>query len=197
MAPEIDHLIKIFSFLPGLGERSARRIVLHLLSQKQTKMESLLIAVQQVLSKVDKCRLCGNLDASVPICSICKNHNRDHQCLCVVENISDLWAIERTKSYNGMYFVLGGALSAIDGVGPGELRINVLTQQCKDNGYAEVILALSSTLNGQTTTHYIREHLTPIVPKVTELARGVPIGGELDYLDDGTLITALIARSGF
>ncbi|MDR1475303.1 MAG: recombination mediator RecR [Holosporales bacterium] len=195
MAPEIDHLIKVFSFLPGLGERSARRIILHLLSQRQSKMETMLNAIQQVLAKIESCRLCGNLDASSPLCSICKDPNRDRKCLCIVENVSDLWAIERTKAYEGIYFVLGGTLSAIDGIGPDELRVNALTQLCKGGSFSEVILALSSTLNGQTTAHYLKESLESLVFKITELARGVPMGGELDYLDDGTLITAIASRS--
>ncbi len=195
MAPEIEHLIKSFAALPGLGERSARRVVLFLLAQKQSRLEPISAAINNVISKISKCSVCGNIDTTSPMCSICCDNNRDKDCLCIVEQVCDLWAIERTKSFEGQYFVLGGTLSAIDGIGPSELRVDDLVELCKVNKYKEIIIALSATLNGQTTAHYLKESLEGKALKITEIARGVPLGGELDYLDDGTLITALSSRT--
>ena len=190
----IDTLIKSLSSLPGLGNRSARRIALHLLSNRHDVMPKLMQSLNNAVDNVTECDVCANLDMSQP-CRICQSHNRDASQICVVGHVSDVWAIERTGSYKGLYHVLGGVLSAIDGIGPRELNIDSLITRIDSGHIKEVILALSATINGQSTAHYIAD----MIPNsdaiiITRLAHGVPVGGELDYLDDGTIVTAMNAR---
>ncbi len=188
---EIERLIKLLARLPGLGPRSARRAALHLLERRDTLMLPLAQALESAAERVGNCRLCGNLDTDDP-CRLCSDPRRDDRLLCVVENVSDLWAIERSGAFKGRFHVLGGTLSAIDGRGPEELRLAALESRLA--GVKEVVLALSTTVDGQTTAHYIAERLADHSVTVTHLAQGVPVGGELDYLDDGTLTAALRSR---
>ncbi|MCC7305305.1 MAG: recombination protein RecR [Alphaproteobacteria bacterium] len=187
-------LIKMLSGLPGLGNRSARRIALHLLSKRRAVMLPLAEAIRNAAENVKECGACGNLDMTDP-CSICRDARRDRSKICVVAQVSDLWAVERTGAFKGLYHVLGGLLSAIDGIGPDQLRIRNLVQRSEEDAVQEIILALSATVDGQSTAHYIADHLDQGALKVTRLAHGVPVGGELDYLDDGTITTALKSRS--
>lgn len=191
---DIDTLIQLLARLPGLGPRSARRAVLHLISKRTQVMEPLLRTLSLVADSVESCERCGNLDTSNP-CHVCSDSRRDQQTLCVVEDVADLWALDRSESYRGLYHVLGGTLSALDGVGPDDLNTASLIARVRDGGVREVILALGATVDGQTTSHYLAEMLDGMGAKVTALARGLPVGGELDYMDDGTLATALRARS--
>ncbi len=205
----LDHLIRMLAGLPGLGNRSARRIALHLLERRDTLMMPLARGLERVATEIRDCSICGNLDSASP-CRICCDSHRDAAKICVVAHVSDVWAVERTGAYKGRYHVLGGLLSALDGIGPGDLRIDALLGRLKDSpqvaandahmaGKApdveEVILALSATVDGQSTAHYISDRLQHFSLKVTRLAHGVPVGGELDYLDDGTIVTALNSRS--
>jgi recombination protein RecR len=190
----LDTLIKMLSSLPGLGNRSARRIALHLLSKRETSMLPLSRALQRAAEEIRECEICANLDMHNP-CGICQDARRDRASICVVAQVSDLWAIERTGAYKGLYHVLGGLLSALDGVGPNDLRIRELIARSEDEQIREIILALSATVDGQSTAHYIADHLDMAALKVSRLAHGVPVGGELDYLDDGTITTALKSRS--
>ncbi|GJL85585.1 MAG: recombination protein RecR [Micavibrio sp.] len=190
----LDHLIRMLSGLPGLGNRSARRIALHLLDKRGTTMLPLAKALQTAAENVKDCNICGNLDMRDP-CSICCDHKREQSKICVVARVSDVWAIERTHAYKGLYHVLGGLLSALDGIGPEELRLQKLLERSKAGKCEEVILALSATVDGQSTAHYIADRLSSSNVKITRLAHGVPVGGELDYLDDGTITTALKSRS--
>jgi len=192
----LEHLMRLLSNLPGLGNRSARRIALHLLSKRGSLMMPLAHALQDAAENVKNCGICGNLDMVDP-CSVCCDHKRSKSQICVVAQVSDVWAIERTGSYKGRYHVLGGLLCALDGIGPQDLRIDRLVERVKEGGdnLSEVILALSATVDGQTTAHYISDHLNPLGVKISHLAHGVPVGGELDYLDDGTIITALRERA--
>ncbi len=192
----LEHLIRLLSGLPGLGNRSARRIALHLLAQRGRLMMPLANALSDAAENVKACTACGNLDMIDP-CGICADGRRDVSQICVVAQVSDVWAIERTHSYKGRYFVLGGLLSALDGIGPNDLRIDRLIGNIRgaEVPVAEVILALSATVDGQSTAHYISDHLAPLKVAVTHLAHGVPVGGELDYLDDGTITTALRSRA--
>jgi recombination protein RecR len=192
-ARALDDLIQLLARLPGLGPRSARRAALHLLKQRETLMPRLAVALANAAREVRKCEVCGNLDAAEP-CWICADGERDGTLICVVEEVDDLWALERAGLYKGRYHVLGGTLSALDGQGPEDLGIDRLLQRIEGAGIAEVILATSATVEGQTTAHYIAERLADSVAAVTRLAHGVPIGGELNYLDDGTLAAALRAR---
>lgn len=189
----LENLIKALSKLPGLGNRSARRIALHLLSNRETLMIPLANMIETAAREITSCDTCGNLDTVQP-CRICANMQRERSSLCVVAQVSDLWAIERTGYFRGLYHVLGGVLSALDGVGPQDLRIDSLIKRVQEEKIAEVILALSATVDGQSTAHYIADHLAHTTVQVTRLAHGVPVGGELDYLDDGTITTALKAR---
>ncbi|MCF4165828.1 recombination mediator RecR [Zavarzinia compransoris] len=189
----LDRLIQLLARLPGLGPRSARRVALHLLARRESLMAPLAAAMAETLEKVRPCPVCGNLDTVEP-CAICRDAGRDGSVLCVVENVGDLWAIERSAAFRGRYHVLGGHLSAIDGVGPGDLRIDGLIGRLGDGMVREVVLALNATVDGQTTAHYIADILADRPIAVTRLAHGVPVGGELDYLDDGTLAAALRAR---
>ena len=190
---EIERLIQQLARLPGLGPRSARRAVLHLMKRRESLMLPLADSLREAALKLADCGLCGNLDTSDP-CQICDDPGRDRATICVVEEIGDLWAIERSGAYRGLYHVLGGTLSALDGRGPDELRIGDLAARVRDGGVREVILALSATVDGQTTAHYVAERLAGLEVAITRLAHGVPVGGELDYLDDGTLSAALKAR---
>lgn len=189
----LDQLIKRLSSLPGLGNRSARRIALHLLNRKDTLMLPLAEDLQQAAEKIRECGQCGNLDMRDP-CSLCSDARRDVSQICVVAHVSDLWAIERTSSYKGLYHVLGGVLSALDGVGPEQLNIRTLESRATLPETQEVILALSATVDGQSTAHYIADRIAREGLRITHLAHGVPVGGELDYLDDGTIVTALKSR---
>jgi recombination protein RecR len=194
ISSELKTLINLLSKLPGLGPRSGKRIALHLLHQRATTLPALTSSLQEVNLKVKECSVCGNLDSLEP-CTLCQDARRDSSILCVVESVADLWALERTSSYKGQYHVLGGVLSAMDGIGPENLRIADLFKRCRSGGVTEVILALNATVEGQTTSHYLTDRLREMnISDISSLARGVPIGGELDYLDEGTLSTALLSR---
>lgn len=190
---EVDRLTRLLARLPGLGPRSARRAVLHLLKKREALMEPLARALDAVAESVHACSVCGNVDTQDP-CAICADPKRDPALICVLEEVGDLWALERTGSFKGRYHVLGGHLSALDGVGPEDLNIGSLVERAQGDAVAEVILATNLTIDGQTTAHYIAERLADANVNVTRLAHGVPVGGELDYLDDGTLTAALRAR---
>ncbi len=190
----LDLLIKQLSSLPGLGRQSAKRVALHLLTHKESLLMPLTKTMTHVADVVQSCVSCGNLDEG-DICRICRDTKRDRSTICVVAGVADLWAIERTRSYNGIYHVLGGVLSALDGISPRDLAIDSLIANIKDSDITEVILALSATVDGQSTAHYITDHLPSTSIKVTRLAHGMPMGGELNYLDDGTISTALKARA--
>lgn len=191
---EIDHLVRLISKLPGLGLRSARRIVLHLLNNKEKEMLVLSDEIKDVAERVKFCVICGNMDTSEE-CYICKDEKRDVSTICVVENVGDLWAIERSGVFSGKYHVLGGVLSALDNIGPDDLKIGQLVQRAKSEKIKEVILANSATVDGQTTAHYIADQLSNTDIILSRLAQGLPMGGELDFLDDGTITQALRARS--
>ena len=191
--PEIDRLIGLLANLPGMGPRSARRAALKMLQQPVARMLPLAVALADAARAVRACRLCGNLDSSDP-CSICVDPRRDGTLICVVESVGDLWALERSAIYRGMYHVLGGTLSALSGVGPDELNVAPLLARIEDGGVTEVILALGATVDGATTAHWLTDRLRPLGVAVTRVAQGVPIGGALDVLDDGTLAAALRAR---
>lgn len=190
----LDSLIRALAGLPGLGPRSARRIALHLLTNRQKAMNPLMQALEQTAAQVRTCTLCGNLDLSDP-CRICTNPQRQQGTLCIVAGVADLWAIERTGAFKGRYHILGGILSALDGITPDMLSIRPLLARLTD--IDEVILALAATVDGQATAHYLGDRLHDTRPdlKITRLAHGVPVGGELDYLDEGTIMTALKSRS--
>ena len=190
---EIDRLIQLLSRLPGLGPRSARRAVLHLIKRRESLMQPLAQALSDAADAILVCGTCGNLDTVEP-CSVCMDANRDGATICVVEDVADLWALERTRSFKGRYHVLGGRLSALDGVGPEDLNIAALVARVEAGDIREVILAMNLTVDGQTTAHYIADRLAHTDVEVSRLAHGVPVGGELDYLDDGTLETALRSR---
>lgn len=190
---EIEHLIKLLSRLPGYGPRSARRAALHLLKNRESLMRPLSQAMGVAADVIVECPDCHNLDTTAP-CSICANGGRDASQLCIVEDISDLWAIEKTGAFRGYYHVLGGTLSALDGIGPEDLSIPHLLQRASTPHVREVIVALNATIDGQTTAHYISDCLQSADVKITQLAHGVPIGGQIDYMDDGTLSTALKSR---
>ncbi len=189
---EIEILIDLIAKLPGLGPRSARRAVLHLIRKKSTLFNPLSKQMAKVLEQARECLNCGNIGTS-EMCEICEDQKRINGQICIVEDVSDLWAMERTSVYKGRYHVLGGTLSALDGIGPNELKIPKLIKRLDSEEVHEVILALNATLEGQTTAHYIAEQIENKV-SVTSLARGVPMGGELDYLDEGTISAALNAR---
>jgi recombination protein RecR len=192
IGPEIERLIQLLAKLPGLGPRSARRAVLELLKKREVLMEPLALALQDAASAIKTCEICGNLDTSTP-CSLCCDPRRDPKVICVVEDVADLWALERAGVFRGRYHVLGGALSALDGITPERLNVTSLIARVK-GGVEEIILAMNATVEGQTTAHYLLDALTEHQVKVTRLAHGVPVGGELDYLDEGTLSAAFKAR---
>lgn len=191
--PEVEHLIGLLAKLPGMGPRSARRAALKMLQQPETKMLPLAAALNRAAQAVRVCSVCGNLDSRDP-CSICADPHRDRSIVCVVEGVGDLWALERSRSYHGLYHVLGGTLSALAGVGPEDLNIASLLARVADGGVQEVILALGATVDGATTAHYLADQLRPSGVRVTRVGQGVPMGGALDVLDDGTLAAALRTR---
>jgi recombination protein RecR len=190
---EIEALSNALARLPGLGPRSARRAVLHLLKKRETALTPLLTALESVNQRLATCGICGNVDTINP-CGICSDMRRDGRMLCVVEDVSDLWALERSRLFPGKFHVLGGRLSALDGVRPEDLAIETLVTRIAAGGVDEVVLAMNATLDGQTTAHYVAERLEKFPVRLTQLAHGLPVGGELDYLDDGTLAQALRAR---
>jgi recombination protein RecR len=194
--PEIERLIQLLGRLPGLGPRSARRVALHLLKKREVLMQPLSTALADAARAIRPCTTCGNLDTVDP-CSICADTRRDTAMICVVEDVGDLWAMERAKVFSGHYHVLGGTLSALDGIGPDELNIAGLLRRVQEGKVREIIVATNATVDGQTTAHYLAERLGNAGVPITRLAHGVPVGGELDWLDDGTLATALKARRAF
>ncbi|MFA6265657.1 MAG: recombination mediator RecR [Pseudolabrys sp.] len=194
--PEIERLIQLLARLPGLGPRSARRAALFLIKKREQVMTPLTNALQIALDKIVVCKTCGNIDTHDP-CTVCTDTRRDQSILVVVADVADLWALERAHAVNGRYHVLGGTLSPLDGVGPQDLSIEALVARAHEPQVTEVILALNATVDGQTTAHYITELLTDANVKVTRLAHGVPVGGELDYLDEGTLSAAMKQRTLF
>lgn len=194
--PEIERLIQLLARLPGLGPRSARRAALHLVRRRADLMEPLTAAMRDALEKIVVCRTCGNIDTRDP-CTVCADATRDRSILIVVENVADLWALERAGAAPGRYHVLGGTLSPLDGVGPDDLNIANLIKRAHEMEVKEVVLALNATVDGQTTAHYITDLLRDANVKVTRLAHGVPVGGELDYLDEGTLSAAIRSRTPF
>jgi recombination protein RecR len=193
VSEEIERLITLLSKLPGLGPRSARRAALSLIKRKETLMEPLAKSMSVAAEAIKICNTCGNVDMTDP-CKLCTDPRRDDKVLCVIEDVADLWALERTASFRGRYHVLGGTLSALDGVGPEDLNIPKLVERASKDAVMEVILATNATVDGQTTAHYIADRLATANVSISGLAHGVPVGGELDYLDDGTLSAALKAR---
>ena len=194
--PEIEKLIQLLARLPGLGPRSARRAALFLIKKREQVMTPLTNALQTALEKIVVCKTCGNIDTKSP-CTICTDPRRDPAIIVVVADIADLWALERANAINGMYHVLGGTLSPLDGVGPDDLAIDSLVSRAHQPEVHEVVLALNATVDGQTTAHYITDLLQDANVKVTRMAHGVPVGGELDYLDEGTLSAAMRQRTLF
>ncbi|HWK34741.1 recombination mediator RecR [Sphingomonas sp.] len=192
-SPEIETLTQALARLPGLGPRSARRAVLHLLKRREAALGPLLAALAAVNDRLATCSTCGNVDTTDP-CAICADPRRDARALCVVEEVADLWALDRSRLFPGRFHVLGGRLSALEGVRPEDLAIDGLVRRIAAGGIDEVVLAMNATLEGQTTAHYIAERIESYPVRVTQLAHGLPVGGELDYLDEGTLAQALRAR---
>ena len=196
ISPEIDRLISLLAKLPGLGPRSARRAALALLKKPDALMTPLSHAMGEAAERISTCRTCGNVDAANP-CHVCTAPGRDKATICVVQDVSDLWAMERAGAFRGQYHILGGTLSALDGVRPEDLNIAGLISRVSAGGIGEVILAMNATVDGQTTAHYITDHLEGTGVRVSRLAHGVPVGGELDYLDDGTITAAMRSRRPF
>ncbi len=194
--PEIERLIQLLAKLPGLGPRSARRAALHLIQKKDQLLVPLAAAMEVAVDRVVVCSRCGNIDTIDP-CTICNDLRRDEAVLVVVEDVADLWALERASAINARYHVLGGALSALDGVGPDDLSIDRLVERVAEGAVREVILAVNATVEGQTTAHFITDRLAGLQVNVSRLAHGVPVGGELDYLDEGTLSAAIRSRTPF
>jgi len=192
--PEIERLIQLLARLPGLGPRSARRAALQLIKKREQLLVPLAEAMRLAAERVVVCSACGNIDTSDP-CAICTDQSRDASILIVVEDVADLWALERSTAVNARYHVLGGVLSALDGIGPENLNIPVLLERAADPAVSEIIIALNATVDGQTTAHFLTDSLAHLPVKVTRLAHGVPVGGELDYLDEGTLTAALRSRT--
>ena len=190
---EIENLVKLLARLPGLGPRSARRAVLQMMRRRETLLDPLSEALMVARDKIVSCTSCGNIDTLSP-CTICADTRRDGSVLCVVEDVGDLWALERAQAVKGRYHVLGGTLSALDGIGPDDLNLGGLKQRCADHAVKEIILATNATVEGQTTAHVITDMLSDLDVTITRLAHGVPVGGELDYLDDGTLLAAMKSR---
>jgi len=191
--PEIERLIALLAKLPGLGPRSARRSALALLKKREQLLVPLSRAMAEAAERVRTCQVCGSLDTHDP-CAICRDETRDPSVLCVVEEVGSVWAMERASAFRGRYHVLGGLLSALDGLGPEALRIGALISRASDGAVREVVLALPATVDGQTTAHYLADRLAGAEAQVTMLARGVPVGGDLDWLDDGTIAQAMRAR---
>ncbi len=193
---EIERLIQLLSKLPGLGPRSARRAALHLIKKREALMTPLAGALQTAIERIEVCKTCGNIDTQNP-CTICIDPRRDPAIIVVVADVADLWALERAHATQGRYHVLGATLSPLDGIGPDDLSIDALVQRAHDAGVSEIILALNATVDGQTTAHYITDLLQDANVRITRLAHGVPVGGELDYLDEGTLAAAMRQRTLF
>jgi recombination protein RecR len=191
--PEIEELIALLARMPGLGPRSARRAALHLIKKREQLMRPLATAMAEAAEKIVVCAECGNLDTMSP-CTICRDERRDASLICVVEEIGDLWALERAAVINGRYHVLGGTLSPLDGIGPDDLTIGKLVERARRPGVVEILLALNATVEGQSTAHYISAELEGAGITISRLAHGVPVGGELDYLDEGTLAAAIKSR---
>ena len=194
--PEIERLIQLLARLPGLGPRSARRAALHLIKKREQLMEPLALALDTAIAKVTICKTCGNIDTQNP-CTVCTDPRRDLSVIVVVADVADLWALERAHAINARYHVLGGTLSPLDGIGPGDLSIEALVTRAHAPEVKELILALNATVDGQTTAHYVTDVLGSADVKVSRLAHGVPVGGELDYLDEGTLSAAIRQRTAF
>ncbi len=194
--PEIERLIQLLAKLPGLGPRSARRAALHLIRKREELLGPLAEAMARAKETIRTCTICGNVDTIDP-CSICRDPRRDPETIVVVETVADLWALERAAALRARYHVLGGTLSPLDGIGPGELNLATLPDRVATNGVKEVILAVNATVDGQTTAHYVTDMLAGLEVRTTRLAHGVPVGGELDYLDEGTLAAALRSRTAF
>jgi recombination protein RecR len=194
--PEIERLIQLLARLPGLGPRSARRAALHLIKKREQLMAPLASAVATAMDKIQVCSVCGNIDTQNP-CTVCTDGKRDDGVIVVVADVADLWALERASALNARYHVLGGTLSPLDGIGPQDLTIDALVKRAHDSKVKEIILALNATVDGQTTAHYITDLLRDANVTVTRLAHGVPVGGELDYLDEGTLSAAIRQRTAF
>jgi len=194
--PEIERLIQLLARLPGLGPRSARRAALHLIKKRETLMEPLTTALQTAIARIAVCEVCGNIDTQNP-CTVCSDPRRDRSLIVVVADVADLWALERAHAVNGLYHVLGATLSPLDGIGPQDLNIDTLAARARAPDVKEVVLALNATVDGQTTAHYITDMLGDADVRVTGLAHGVPVGGELDYLDEGTLAAAMRQRTPF
>ena len=194
--PEIERLIQLLARLPGLGPRSARRAALHLIKKREQLMSPLSAALQTAIEKITVCGTCGNIDTQNP-CTVCTDPRRDQSVIVVVADVADLWALERAHAINARYHVLGGTLSPLDGIGPSELSIDALIKRAHEPEVKELILALNATVDGQTTAHYITDLIGSADVKVSRLAHGVPVGGELDYLDEGTLSAAIRQRTAF
>jgi recombination protein RecR len=194
--PEIERLIQLLARLPGLGPRSARRAALALIKRREQLMAPLTAAMQTAMEKISVCKICGNIDSQNP-CAVCSDPRRDPSVIVVVEDVADLWALERAHVVNARYHVLGGTLSPLDGIGPDDLSIDALVTRAHAPEVKEIILALNATVDGQTTAHYVTDLLASANVTVTRLAHGVPVGGELDYLDEGTLAAAMRSRTPF
>ena len=193
---ELETLIKIFAKMPGLGPRSAQRLVFHLIKKREIILDQLISSLENINSKIKYCEICGNVTLD-RVCEVCSNKSRDASLVCVVEDISDLWAMNRSGAFNGVFHVLGGLLTPMEGIGPEELRISNLTERVASGSVKEIVLALGATITGQTTANYIFQELDKYAIKITSLAQGVPVGGELDYLDDSTIVAAFNARRKF
>ena len=193
IGPELQRLIDLLAKMPGLGPRSAKRAALYLLKKREPVMRPLAFALAEAAEKVKACPDCGNWDSMAP-CAVCADNERTRAVLCVVQDVGDLWAMERAGAHRGLYHVLGGLLSPLDGIGPDDLNIGALVARARSEGVTEIVLALAATVDGQTTAHYLTEQLEPTGVSVTRLSQGVPVGGELDHLDDGTLSAAMKSR---
>ena len=193
---DLESIIKIFSKMPGLGPRSAQRLVFHLIKKREIILNQLILSLENLNNKIKYCEICGNVTLDTT-CELCSDKSRDDGLVCVVEDISDLWAMNRSGAFNGVFHVLGGLLSPIEGMGPEELKISTLSQRVASGSVREIVLALGATIKGQTTANYIFQELEKYSIKITSLAQGVPVGGELDYLDDSTIVAAFNARRKF
>ena len=193
---DLGSLIKIFSKMPGLGPRSAQRLVFHLIKKREIILSQLISSLENINNKIKYCQVCGNVTLDRQ-CEVCSNKSRDSSLVCVVEDIADLWAINRSGAFNGVFHVLGGLLSPLEGIGPDDLKISNLTDRVASGTVKEIVLALGATITGQTTANYIFQELDSYSIKITSLAQGVPVGGELDYLDDSTIVAAFNARRKF
>ena len=193
---DLESIIKIFSKMPGLGPRSAQRLVFHLIKKREIILDQLILSLENLNNRIKYCEICGNVTLDT-MCEVCSDKSRDNGLVCVVEDISDLWAMNRSGAFNGVFHVLGGLLSPIEGIGPEELKISTLSQRVASGSVKEIVLALGATITGQTTANYIFQELEKYSIKITSLAQGVPVGGELDYLDDSTIVAAFNARRKF